>query len=218
MLSTVFSSYVRRAKNVCFYRIGSQPFTPSLSFPHATTVTLIHCSREGVNRLLSPSFFPKLTTVHYLSAHPGQIDLYRRFPKEPTWLFPNRLYDFYDCMILAGHGRVENRLLRTYLHNLQVHPHGIEVSLNLPGYGPYRGDRYRSQMIEYLQTPYVPMSFDTNPDVCSDMDPFCHDPYFECGSGSLSSFLQDRMERDFFRSILRDCEKEEKNTKPCVRS
>ena len=203
MLSTVFSSYVHHAKNICFYRIGSQPFTPSLSFPHATTVTLLHCSREGVSRLLSPSFFPNLTTVHYLSAHPGQIDIYRRFPKRVTWLFPNRSYDFYECMILAGHGRVENHLLRTYLHHVRMKSHGIEVDLNLPGYGPYPGDQYCSKLIDYIQQPYAPIS----------LDHYVLEPYHFNSSGSLSSFLQDRMERDYFKMIMDDCEKEEKNSR-----
>jgi hypothetical protein len=197
-------SYLQRSKNVCLYKIGSQPFTPQLSFPNATTATLIHCSREGVNRLLSPSFFPNLKTVHYLSAHPGQIDVYRRFSKPIHWLFPNRTYGFYNAMIEAGHGHVENRLIRSYVHHFDSN----EIQLNLPGYGLYDAGIYHKQLLRYLQ--HLPVSSSEPP--LPDENEF-DNPHFECGGaqGSVHEYFQERMECDFFKSILDDCEKEEKN-------
>jgi hypothetical protein len=199
-------SYLQHSKNVCFYKIGSQPFHPRLSFPNATTATLIHCSRVGVDRLLSPSFFPNLKTVHYLSAHPGQVDVYRRFSKPLHWLFPNRTYGFYNAMIEAGHGHVENRLFRSYLHFDSNGTHGTK--LNLPGYGILHSDTYHKQLIHYVQ--YLPVSSTATNVSLPDSDQF-ENPHFECGGsqGSVHEYFQERMEYDFFKSIMDDCEKEE---------
>ena len=197
-------SYLQHSKNVCLYQIGSQPFTPNLCFPNATTATLIHCSRVGVNRLLSPSFFPNLKTVHYLSAHPGQIDLYRRFLKPIHWLFPNRTYGFYNAMIEAGHGHVENLLFRSYVHRFDSNG----TQLNLPGYGLHDAETYHKQLLRYLQ--HMPVSSSSEP-LLPDPDPF-DNPHFECGGaqGSVHEYFQERMECDFFQSIFDDCEKEKK--------
>jgi len=199
-------SYLQHSKNVCLYKIGSQPFTPQLCFPNATTATLIHCSREGVHRLLTPSFFPNLRTVHYLSAHPGQIDIYRRFSKPIHWLFPNRTYGFYNAMIEAGHGHVQNRLIRSYLHQFDVN--GIQ--LNLAGYGVHDAEIYHKLLLRYLKD--QPRS--SSEPIFSDGTEF-DNPHFECGGaqGSLHEYLQEKMESDFFQLIMDDCEKEEKGVK-----
>ena len=203
-MSSIYSHF-QHSKNVCFYKIGSQPFHPSLCFPNATTATLIHCSRAGVNRLLSPSFFPNLKTVHYLSAHPGQVDLYRRFPNPLHWLFPNRTYGFYNAMIEAGNGHVENRLFRSYVH--QFDSNGTQ--LNLPGYGLHDSETYHKKLLYYVK--HIPVS----PSGLSLPDPNqFENPHFECGGaqGSVHEYLQERMECDFFQSVLDDCEKEERSS------
>jgi hypothetical protein len=196
-------SYLQHSKNVCLYKIGSQPFTPQLSFPNATTATLIHCTREGVHRLLSPSFFPNLRTVHYLSAHPGQVDIYRRFSKPLHWLFPNRMYDFYNAMIEAGHGHVQNRLIRSYIH--QFDSNGAQ--LNLLGYGVHDASTYHKKLLHYLQ--HLPQSSSYELPL-PDENEF-DNPHFECGGsqGSVHEYIQQRMESDFFKSVMEDCEKEE---------
>jgi hypothetical protein len=202
-MSSIYSHF-QNSKNVCFYKIGAQPFHPRLSFPNVTTATLIHCSRAGVNRLLSPSFFPNLKTVHYLSAHPGQVDLYRRFSKPLHWLFPNRTYGFYNAMIEAGHGHVENHLFRSYFHHFDSNG----AQLNLPGYGLHDADTYHKKLLYYVK--HTPVSPSSKP-LLSDENEF-ENPYFECGGsqGSIHEYVQERMECDFFKSIMDDCEKEEK--------
>ena len=56
MISNTFLKYITRTSNVCIYQLGNQKISPTLQFPRARTVTLINCSREGVNRILTPSF------------------------------------------------------------------------------------------------------------------------------------------------------------------
>lgn len=203
-MSSIYLPF-QHSKNVCFYKIGSQPFHPRLCFPNATTATLIYCSREGVNRLLSPSFFPNLKTVHYLSAHPGQVDLYRRFSNPLHWLFPNRTYGFYNAMIEAGHGHVENLLFRSYVHRFDSNG----VKLNLPGYGLHDADTYYKKMINYVK--HIPVSSSTQS--LPDLNQF-ENPHFECGGaqGSVHEYFQEQMERDFFQSVLDDSEKEERSS------
>jgi len=197
-------SYLQHSKNVCFYKIGAQPFHPRLSFPNATTATLIHCSRAGVDRLLSPSFFPNLRTVHYLSAHPGIVDVYRRFSKPINWLFPNRIYGFYNAMIEAGYGHVENQLIRSYVHQFDLNG----AQLNIPGYGLHDAAAYHKQLLHYLQNLPVSSSKPLLPDE-NEFD----NPHFECGGsqGSVHEYIQQRMESEFFQSLMDACEKEEKN-------
>jgi len=194
---------------MCLYRIGAEKLCPTRSFPDIHTVALIHCSRDGINNVLTPTRFPNLKKVHYLSAHPGQVDIYRRFSQPIQWLFPNRKYLFYNCMMEAGLGRVENHLIRNYIYSLRTIPY--EIQLNLPNFGTLDGATYRSQLIRCLQESYVP----ANPMITLDMndiDSFDYNPYFEGGSShSLSSYIEDKKDEDFFRMIMDDCEKEEKN-------
>ena len=197
MISSAFASYLQRTRNVCLYRLGGSHLPP-LCFPRATTVTLIHCGPEAVNQMLSPSIFPNLRSIHYLSAHPGQVDVYRRFPNA-TWLFPNQKYLFYNYMVEAGHGMVEHRLIRTYVH--RFFPDGNHVELNLPGYGLYLGEWYQSQLQAYLNDPakhapsYSVLTSDS-PIACTPHS------YFDCDASSVSEFIEESMERDFFRSLI----------------
>jgi len=218
MLSYHFHTYLQKTRNVCLYRISSkQTYFPTLFFPQATTVTLIHCSRNAVERLLNPVIFPNLSTVHYLSANPGKVDLYNRFNKPVRWLFPNRDYAFYNCMIEAGHGRVENRLIRNYIYNMRHYTNRIEVDLNLPGYGVCTGSDYHKQLRSYLEFFYMPSYRDQYlPEFSletTDVDPFDYHPHFDCGdaSNSLDYVLKEQMEKAFFKEIMKDCEKEDRN-------
>ena len=205
MLSVIFHSYLQQSKTACLYRVRSEALCPTLSFPHVHTVSLIHCTRNGVSNVLTPHRFPNLKTVHYLSAHPGQADIYRRFSQPIEWVFPNRDYVFYNCMLEAGLGRVENRLIRNYIHKIHNHPYNVRI--NLPGYGGCDGEKYRVQMLRTLQQPYqpsyLPVIFLQNN----------HTPRIEYDSDtSLSSYLEKKTADDFFKVIMDDCEKEEKNS------
>jgi len=210
MISNTFLKYITRASNVCMYQVKNQQISPTLQFPHARIVTLINCSREGVNRILTPSIFPNMREVHYLSAHPGQIDIYQRFSKSISWVFPNSHYIFYKCMIEAGLGRVENRLISTYIHSVEQYKNQLHADLYIPEYGMTAGKSYRKRLHHYLQYQHYPFTSELEHDhLHGEPEPFdCHDTY-----DAYPSLLQDYMDDMFFDAILKECEKEEKAIK-----
>jgi hypothetical protein len=106
-------------------------------------------------------------------------------------------------MIEAGHGYVENRLFRSYIHHFDSNG----TQLNLPGYGLHNAETYHKKLLYYVQ--YMPVS--SSSILLPDPNQF-ENPHFECGGsqGSIHEYLQERMECDFFKLVLDDCEKEEK--------
>lgn len=203
MISNTFLKYITRTSNICMYQFGNQPISPTLQFPNARTVTLINCSREGVNRILTPSIFPNIEEVHYLSAHPGQVDIYQRFSKPISWIFPNSQYIFYKCMIEAGVGRVENRLISAYVHSVGLHYNQIHMDLSIPQYGLTIGDPYRVRLHHYLRYQHYPLITEL------DHDRFYGEPRPFDSHDMHPFFLQDYVDRTFFDAIMNECEKEE---------
>jgi len=198
MLPTTFAQYLHRSSNLCLYGVRAVP--PPLRFPHATTVTLIHCSPHTIPSLLSPSVFPHLQHIHYLSGDPGVPDLYRRFPTV-QWRFPNQHHLFYQCMVEAGYGIVEPRLFRTYVHRFLPSFQEPYIELRLPGYGLYLGEWYQSQWRTYAHATHsLPPLFSSGP--CA--------PYRKTDTDAFFDGIEDTMERDFFDTIL---EKEEPSKK-----
>ena len=204
MISNTFLKYITRASNVCIYQFGNQKISPTLQFPQARTVTLINCSREGVNRILTPSIFPNMREVHYLSAHPGQVDIYQRFSRPISWIFPNSDYIFYKCMIEAGLGRVENRLISTYIDSIDQDQKKIYADLCLPDYGLTIGEPYRMRLHHYLQYQHHPLTSQLDHDHIHGEPYDRHNVY-----DTRPTFLQDYTDSIFFSAIMDECEKEE---------
>jgi hypothetical protein len=186
------------------YRFRNQEISPTLQFPKARTVTLINCSRDGVDRILTPSIFPNIEEVHYLSAHPGQVDIYRRFSKPISWVFPNSHYIFYKCMIEAGMGRVENKLISSYIYSIDQNQN--HTDLNIPHYGLTAGNSYRVRLHHYLRYQHYPLITEIDHDhYYGEPHPHdCRDTY-----DTLPFFLQNYIERTFFDNVLDECDKEE---------
>ena len=205
MLSHRFLTYVQRTSNLCIHQLGEQALSPQLSFPNVRTVTLTQCKPKGISRILTPQIFPNLKEVHYLSANPGQLDIYTRFPSV-TWLFPNGQHLFYKCMVDEGVGRIENRLIRTYIHHYRKTEGGGRVQINIPWYGVQYGHVYRSQLIHYLQNQHrmLTTEYDIDDTPVSLVNPFEHYTHFECGDASISlhEFMQQKMEREFFDALM----------------
>lgn len=175
---------------MCMFRIGTQKIYPTLSFPHVHTVALIDCSPAGIRQILTHRRFPHLKTVHYLSAHPGRVDIYNRFSQRIDWVFPNQKYPFYNCMMDAGKGRVDPKLIRTYIHDIQ----GEEVELHLPGYGVCSGRSYYYKLLRYLQTPYTPS------------DPLISLEETQDSKHAISEYLEERRADAFFTMIMKNKE------------
>jgi len=115
----------------------------------------------------------------------------------------------------AGHGRVENRLFRTYIHYVTKN----HIDLNISGMGFTDGDWYRDQFTLYLkhqslhncpQSDELPFEFSHL--YSPDPNPFDSNPYFECGlqNGSVQEFLDTQMEQEFYEQLRIDSENEEK--------
>jgi hypothetical protein len=197
MLSAIFHSYVRKSATLCLYQVGDHYLAPKLVFPHVQTLALIHCSRNGVQNVLTPSRFPNVKTVHYLSAHPGQVDLYRRFPSNIDWVFPNSKYIFYKCMIDAGIGRVDPQIISRYVYRVLDN----DIHIKLPGYGIYIGKHYRTHMNKYLEREYMPSKPLVSPFV-----PINEDDDEET---VVSKFLREQKDIDFFNRIMNTCNEED---------
>jgi hypothetical protein len=222
MVLSLIPYHVQQTSHLCLYRLCKKPVPPTLFFPKVKTVALIHCSSAGISNILRPSIFPNLSEVHYLSAHPGRFDLHTQFQSSVSWVFPNLRYAFYQCMIEAGHGRVENQLIRSYIHQFVKFPRGAEMMIHLPGYDMIKGSDYSRCLRQYLYQPkyhrhqsysteiseYYSNQYDSQPSLFD--NPY---PYFECGSTehSLSSFFRQQLEKEFMDYILSECEEEMKN-------
>ena len=222
MTSSLIPYHIQQTSHLCLYRLCKKPIPPTLFFPKVKTLALIHCSGAGISNILRPSIFPNLSEVHYLSAHPGSFDLHTQFKPSVSWVFPNLRYPFYQCMFEAGHGRVENQLIRTYVQQFVKFPRGAEMMLYLPGYDVMAGSEYTRHLRQYLYQPkyhrnqsysneisqYYAYQYDSHPNL------FDHpNPYFECGSSehSLSAFFQQQLEEEFMDYILSEYENELKN-------
>jgi hypothetical protein len=215
MLSSIFHHYIHRTKTLCLYGIQTPTIYSKLIFPQATTLALVHCSRDSIQHLLSPTHFPNLKTIHYLSAHPGKVDIYRMFPSSVSWVFPNRNYLFYQCMMEAGLGHIDPSLVRRYIHRIHRNHTRMEADLLLPDFGVYKGSYYRAQFTQYLSAPYHPvqhnyLQFDTlftglsRQDVSDDTNHH---------TSPIQNYIDDKITNDFFEGIMIDCEKEEKLNK-----
>ncbi len=203
MISNTFLKYINQTSNICIYQFRNRIISPTLQFPNARTATLINCSREGVNRILRPDIFPNLEEVHYLSAHPGQMDIYQRFSRPITWVFPNSNYIFYQCMIEAGLGHVDDQLISTYIQSASRNRFGIYADLILPQYGITTGEAYRSRLHHYLRYQHYPFT--------SEIDHDHSEPYpYDCIHDIRPSYLKDYTDHIFFNTIMEECKKEEK--------
>ena len=161
-MSSIFHAYLQQTRHVVLYRLPST-IQPRTSFPFATTVAVIDCAPLAIATMLRRAHFPRLESIHYLSAHPGRVDLYREWKCD--WVFPNQDYAFYQCMVEGGWGRVDHRIIGTYIDRV----HGSGMDLRLPGLGVYPGTSryvqeagahvtgYQWHLMEYLHTPYRPV-------------------------------------------------------------
>lgn len=215
MLSSIFHHYIQRTKNLCLYGIGEQKINSKLIFPQASIVTLINCKREGINQFLKPEIFPNVKVIHYLSAHPGQIDLYRRFNSSVSWVFPNRNYIFYECMMEAGLGHIDPTLIRRYICRVHMSTgKRMEADLLLPELGVYKSSYYRVQLSRYLSEPYHPkqhnyLLLDTlftglaSPDLCETPS--------TTSKTSLQHYQDERVSNEFFEGLMLDSKNDESN-------
>jgi hypothetical protein len=216
MVLSLIPYHVQQTSHLCLYRLCKKPVPPTLFFPKVKTVALIHCSSAGISNILRPSIFPNLSEVHYLSAHPGRFDLHTQFKTPISWVFPNLRYTFYDCMVQAGHGRVEHQLISTYIHQFIKFPRGAEMMIHLPGYDVVNGSEYVRHLRQYLYQSNR-HRYQTYANEISEYYSYRYDPhptlfnnsYFkfegESKEHSLSTYFRQQLEREFMDYILSEC-------------
>ena len=150
-----FQYYFQRARHLCVYQYSTTTLPATLFFPYVTKLSLIDCSGPGISQLLYPHRFPKLEQIHYLSGHPGTYSIHERFPPSVKWVFPNRDYSFYNCMLEAGHGSKSNTIITEHIYGKTVKNHVTSFDIHVPGYGRREGPMYKEHMDNYFNHPAV---------------------------------------------------------------
>lgn len=155
-LSNEFVNHIQTSNNICIYKLGSHCIPNNIIFSNAQNLTLINCSRIGILNIFTPTIFPNLSNVNYLSADPGDFKIYEKFNDKISWAFPNKTHDFYDFMVKSGRGKKDSELLKQYVTNKKIidGKNGFDISfefdLIVPDYGIVNGEWWRSQFYEYL--------------------------------------------------------------------
>ena len=111
-LSHDFVKYIESTNHLCIYKLNGQNVTTNTLFPKVKTLTLINCSKTGVQNMLNPDIFPNTNNINYLSAGPVEYDIYRRFGGDTRWVFPNKNYDFYNYMVDKGCGKKDDTIMK----------------------------------------------------------------------------------------------------------
>jgi hypothetical protein len=150
-----FHYYFQRARHLCVYQYCNTILPNTLFFPYVTKLTLIDCSRLGISQLLYPQRFPKLEQIHYLSGHPGTYTIHERFPTSVKWIFPNRDYAFYNCMLEAGRGSKSNTIIAENIYSKTITNNITSFDIHIPGYGRKNGLFYKEHMDNYFNHPSV---------------------------------------------------------------
>jgi len=149
-----FQYYFQRSKHLCVYQYHATILPRTLFFPYVRKLTLIDCSPSGISHLLYLSRFPALEQIHYLSGHPGTYSIHERFPSV-KWVFPNRDYSFYNCMLEAGHGSKSNTIITEHIYGKTIANHVTSFDIHIPGYGRRNGLFYKEHMDNYFNHPAV---------------------------------------------------------------
>ncbi len=157
-LSSDFVKYVELTNHLCIYKINGHPLPMNLKFPKVKTLTLINCSKTGVQNMLTPNIFPNTKHINYLSVQPGEWDIHRRFSNGPKWVFPNKNYDFYNYMVNEGLGKKDDALIKRFIASKKIvdGANGFDISfqfdLHIPEFGIINGEWWRTQFTEYLRS------------------------------------------------------------------
>lgn len=151
-----FICHIERAKNVCIYKFGNYNIPKNIIFPNANAITLINCTGNGILNILSPSIFPNLNTINYLSVSTGNYAFHHRFKPNTKWVFPDKNYEYFNFMVEMGYGTKDPELIKRYVANKKIidgkseFDISYDFDLNVPDYGIVNGEWWRIQFYEYL--------------------------------------------------------------------
>jgi hypothetical protein len=203
LLTQSFLTYMESTRYALFYRLRSHPLPMGLTYPDVKCLTLIHCSQQSVQRLLQPRIFPSLQRIRYLSGHPGDLLIHRRFPRV-EWVFPDTFYSFYDNTVEAGRGRKDPFLVSNTIVNGGELDGKRVYDFVLPERGIVSGEWYRLQQQLYFKKKHAelfgvsyPISEEEMEDIPSRWGERAHlNPHF--------LYYSRRLEMDFMKTVLED--------------
>ena len=201
----LFTYYFQRTRHLCVYqysKLNSLPHT--LIFPCVKRLTLIDCSPLGVSHILCSKRFPNIQYIQYLSGHPGSYDIHERFPRSVKWIFPNRDYAFYNCMLEAGHGWKSSTLITENIYSKSIKKGVPSFDVHLSGYGRRDGLFYKQHMYDYFYQPELLFNL-SEKELLPESDIIRYLQYIKVHEGSsLQRYERLHLEQDFMNHILRD--------------
>lgn len=150
-----FMNYMNKTSHLVLYQLKSQFIRNNIIFPNVTKLSLVHCHSVGVKRILDSKIFPQLKEIYYLSAHPGECDIYCKLSPQLKWIFPNYSFGFYDSMMEAGRGVKSDLLIPNHITNYKITNHLMYFDLYLPNYCIADGYWYLSMQNMYLKEKYA---------------------------------------------------------------
>lgn len=146
-----FMNYMNTTSHLVLYQLKSQFIRNNIIFPNVTTLSLVHCHSVGINRILDPKIFPRLEQIHYLSVHPGDYTIHRRFSPQLKWIFPDYSFGFYDSMFESGRGKKSDLLISNHISNFKITNYLMYFDLYLPNYCIADGYWYLSMQNMFLK-------------------------------------------------------------------
>ena len=203
----IFTYYFQRARHLSVYQYQYLNNLPvGLIFPYVTNLTMIDCSSLGISNLLYSHRFPKLEQIVYLSGHPGAYDIHTRFPKSVKWIFPNRDYSFYNCMLDAGFGIKNNTVITENIYSASVKNGIPSFDIHIPGYGRRDGSIYKEHMYHYFHHPEVLSTLSNNELIpANQFDNTRYLNYIKTHANSaFHQYERHCLEQDFINHILKD--------------
>lgn len=150
-----FVKHIESTNNLCMYKLNMHILPKNIFFPNATSITLINCNINGILNIVTPTIFPNLSNVNYLSIDSGlESKICEQF-NNISWVFPNKSYEFYDFIIKKGCGRKDSNLIKEYLINDNDNDNNndnnpLKFNLHIPDFGNTNREWWRSQFYEYI--------------------------------------------------------------------
>jgi hypothetical protein len=157
IVSSKYLKYINNTSNLFLYRLHNEKITSNIQFPNVKIVTLINCSRTGIFNILTPNTFPNISRIHYMSLHPGDFHIYKRFEdKEINWIFPNTNYAFHSYMIKNDYGFLDPTIQnciknKQYIDGNMVHDYSYKCDVLAPMLGCVRGEYLQDEFRKFCE-------------------------------------------------------------------
>ncbi len=156
-----FVRHIETATHQVLYKFPNIHVPSNISFPATKTLTLINCHRAGVYNIFTPFAFPNLECVQYMSGHPGDYNIDRRFGDYLQWVVPHMRYSYYEYLRVKKGATTDATLIRTFIRNKRYKDGAgdfdvrYDMDLDVPDWGEVDGDWWSEQWVSYIRTKTV---------------------------------------------------------------